>query len=310
MKYTVDADELEWYVPAAILPTDLQSSLNIIHQYLETPFDLQGKKASQLLSKKRRRRARRRAAARDAESDAEDEEQPKRKERKKKEETKYKSAQFIEDSDAELGDDEEFFAKEAALRERAALAATQGLNATMKPAGTKKRKKHKEGEGRGKKRGKTSLVDNPSQPDPIAPQDPLDSDVSESSVSVEVNHFTTGDRSTPATSPEEAPRPQRPKPRPKVRPSTSSRATTASPPPESHTSSALGSESRSVDDEKEELERAIEKPKPRPRPRPTFKPSSPEAQKEFSDPEEDRSPQLTNRKRKKAALFLSESEED
>ena len=35
-----DADELEWHIPSAILPKDLQRCLNTINQYLETPIDL------------------------------------------------------------------------------------------------------------------------------------------------------------------------------------------------------------------------------------------------------------------------------
>ncbi|KAF8513196.1 timeless protein-domain-containing protein [Gautieria morchelliformis] len=147
-----NADELEWYVPAAILPSDLQISFNLINQFLEKPLDLEGTKAAQLLRKKTRRRARRREPSSEAESDAEDEDVPKRKARRKKEEVHYKSAQFIEDSDAELGDDEEFFQREAALRARTALAAAEGRSANMKSTGTKKRKTRKEAEGRGQKK--------------------------------------------------------------------------------------------------------------------------------------------------------------
>lgn len=153
-----DADELEWYVPAAILPSDLQISLNLVNQFLETPLDLEGKKPTQLLSKKTRRRARRREPSSGPESEVDDEDQPKRKARKKKEEVQYKSAQFIEDSDAELGDDEEFFKKEAALRAKTALAAAEGINATMKPTGTKKRRKRNEAEGREKKKWKGGIA--------------------------------------------------------------------------------------------------------------------------------------------------------
>ena len=154
-----DADELEWYVPAAVLPSDLQTCLNVINQYLESPLDLEGKTAGQLLRTKARRRARRRARSSDGESDASDEEQPRRRARKKKEEVQYKSAQFIEDSDAELGDDAAFFAKEAALRARTAMAAREGRPGTMKAAGTKKRRKRREGEGGERKRWKGAAAD-------------------------------------------------------------------------------------------------------------------------------------------------------
>ena len=55
----IDADELEWYVPAAVLPSDLQRSLNVINQFLENPLDLNGESASRMLVKKSRRRRRR-----------------------------------------------------------------------------------------------------------------------------------------------------------------------------------------------------------------------------------------------------------
>jgi len=54
------------------------------------------------------------------------------------------SAQFIEDSDEEYGRDiEGFFEREAALRERTALAAVDSLShiGTMRPTGTKKRRR-------------------------------------------------------------------------------------------------------------------------------------------------------------------------
>lgn len=69
---TTDANELEWYIPAAVLPSDLQSCLNVISQFLENPLDLEGKKASQLLSKKRRRRLRRPSPSSDPDASAYD----------------------------------------------------------------------------------------------------------------------------------------------------------------------------------------------------------------------------------------------
>ena len=80
----IDADELEWYIPAAILPSDLQRSINVINQFLETPFSVEGKKASQLLSKKKpRRQRRRRSPSPNSLSSDEDEEAPKKKRRGK-----------------------------------------------------------------------------------------------------------------------------------------------------------------------------------------------------------------------------------
>ena len=122
----------------------MQRSLNIINQYLETPIDLEGKKPAELFKKKRRRRTTRR---KQAESDAEEDEhaefrQTKRKEKRKKEKQQYKSAEFIVDSDAEMGDMDDFLAREKALREKtAALAAATGQVATMRAHGTRKRRR-------------------------------------------------------------------------------------------------------------------------------------------------------------------------
>lgn len=117
-------------------------------QFLETPFNLDGKKASQLLGKKRRRRRRRHSPSTASDSDVvPDGDEPKRKkkkEKKNKEKEQYKSAQFIEDSDEEYGDIEAFLEKEKAMRERAQLAAAAaggGRIGTMKPTGTKRRRK-------------------------------------------------------------------------------------------------------------------------------------------------------------------------
>jgi len=74
-------------------------------------------------------------------------------ETKKKEEKQYKSAQFIEDSDAEYGDMEAFLEKEKALREKAASAAAQsGKVVTMRATGTKKRRR-KGNDVEGRKKG-------------------------------------------------------------------------------------------------------------------------------------------------------------
>ncbi|KXN83811.1 Topoisomerase 1-associated factor 1 [Leucoagaricus sp. SymC.cos] len=132
-----DEEELQWYIPAAILPSDLQGILNVFDQFLETPFDLGGKKASSLLAKKRRRR-RQRAPPSDTEESAEledDEPRGKRKEKKKKEEVQYKSAQFIEDSDEEYGDMDAFLEKEKALRDRVALAGAEAASQAIRPPG-------------------------------------------------------------------------------------------------------------------------------------------------------------------------------
>jgi replication fork protection complex subunit Tof1/Swi1 len=168
LRTCLDADELEWYIPAGIDPPDLQRSLTIIEQFEETPFDLQGKHASQLLHKKRRRR-RRRVASSSSDSENDDEAAP-RKARKARERQTYKSAQFIEDSDEEYGQDiDEFFVREAALRQRIALAAADSaLNiGTMRPNGTKKRRRAQPSPGTARGRGakRRAVQSSPGTPD-------------------------------------------------------------------------------------------------------------------------------------------------
>ncbi|KAJ7038064.1 timeless protein-domain-containing protein [Mycena alexandri] len=54
-----DASELEWFVGADVPPADLQRTLKVIEQFVETPINLEGKKAGDLLTKTtKRRRAR------------------------------------------------------------------------------------------------------------------------------------------------------------------------------------------------------------------------------------------------------------
>ncbi|KII91841.1 hypothetical protein PLICRDRAFT_38697 [Plicaturopsis crispa FD-325 SS-3] len=222
-----DADELEWYVPAAIVPREMQSCLVVIDQYLENPIDLEGKKAAQLLSKKaRRRRTRRRSSTPDSDADAvlSDEDEPKRKkkkEKKKKEKEIYKSAQFIEDSDEEYGDMEAFLEKERIMREKAALeAAKSGKSGTMKATGTKKRRKkagtNENGAGRKKRRGSPDVV-------VVAADDDEKSDESD------VNIFGSPKAATsPILEPESRPR-SHPRPRPKPRPKTHASSEAPSP---------------------------------------------------------------------------------
>ncbi|KAF9516043.1 hypothetical protein BS47DRAFT_1443938 [Hydnum rufescens UP504] len=138
-----EADELEWYVPAAITPDILQEHLDVIARYLAEPVDLDGKKPSEMLQKKRARRTRRRtrAASPSSSSDSSDDEAvpKKRKAKRRKEEVEYKSAEFIDD--ALLGDDEEFYRKEEEIRRRAETVAETGGKSLMKATGTKKRKR-------------------------------------------------------------------------------------------------------------------------------------------------------------------------
>lgn len=142
-------------MPAAILPADLTRSLNIINQFLDTPFDLEGKKAKDLLSKKTRRSRRARRSPSQSDSDADPDtlkpKERKKKEKKQKEKEIYKSAQFIEDSDEEYGNMDAFFEKEKQLRERMTAKAAVG-GGPMKSTGTKKRRKDNDGKkGRRKK---------------------------------------------------------------------------------------------------------------------------------------------------------------
>lgn len=142
------ADEIQWYIPAAITPDELQRTLKVIDQFLETPFDLEGGKASQLLSKKPRRRRARHT------DDVDEEGNAKRKERKKKEKENFKSAEFIVDSDEEYGDIDAFLDKEKAKREAAERNAAQAGKqlGTMRATGTKKRRRKGVEKGKSKKR--------------------------------------------------------------------------------------------------------------------------------------------------------------
>lgn len=101
-----------------------------------------------------------------------DEPEKKKKEKKKKEKEQYKSAQFIEDSDEEYGDIEAFLEKEKEMREKAskaAAAAGDGRIGTMKPTGTKKRRRKAGGDSTKNKKRKinrpSSLAVHPDQPD-------------------------------------------------------------------------------------------------------------------------------------------------
>lgn len=131
-------------VPASLMPFDLQSQLNVINRFLESPIDLEGKKATELLKKKPRKRKPQRVD--------ENGEPMTKKERKKKEEKEYKSATMIEDSDADEDEWAAFFEREKKLAEKTALAAAaSGTSGTMRATGTKKRRRV-DGKKRRKKR--------------------------------------------------------------------------------------------------------------------------------------------------------------
>jgi replication fork protection complex subunit Tof1/Swi1 len=149
--------------PAKKLPDDLQRSLNLINQFMLDPIDLAGKKALQMVSKvnsSTKSKPRRTRGGGDYDMlgddfDEEDEEGRARRgeargKKKKKEKEDTLSRQFIEDSDAEIGDDDAFFAAEAELRKKMIQAAES--NVPVQGAGTKKKKRKKvdrvgEGEG-------------------------------------------------------------------------------------------------------------------------------------------------------------------
>jgi replication fork protection complex subunit Tof1/Swi1 len=118
-----DEEEPEWYVPAALLPVELEKVRQTIRGYLETPYDLESRNVWDLVEKKSKRRGRgRRRRAEETESEGEEEvvERKKKKERKKLEKQQYKSAQFIEDSDEEMEGLEEFLKQEAERRAKTA----------------------------------------------------------------------------------------------------------------------------------------------------------------------------------------------
>ena len=164
---SVDADELQWVVPSLIVPSVLRERLNVVDQFLKNPIDLEGKKVSEMLSKKTRRRRRRRSPSLGSDVELPDDEPRRHKmEKKKKEEKKYKSAQFIEDSDEEYGDMEAFLEREKLVREKTARAAAEsGKIATMRATGAKKRRK------KGKNAALSSAEDDPA---PVAPKVSLD----------------------------------------------------------------------------------------------------------------------------------------
>ena len=127
------------YVPSGIASLNLSE----FKQFLGIPIDLEGKKASQLLSKKRQRRRRRSPSPASADDAVLSGDEPRRKKKEKKKE-QYKSAQFIEDS----GEEYAFLEKEKVQREKASLAASASTGSrppTMKATGTKKRRRKADG---------------------------------------------------------------------------------------------------------------------------------------------------------------------
>jgi replication fork protection complex subunit Tof1/Swi1 len=218
-----DADELEWYVPSGIAISEIERIQRVIKQFLEVPIDLEGKKASQLLSKKRRRR-RRRSPSPASDDDAVlsgDEPRRKKKEKKKKEKEQYKSAQFIEDSDEEYGNMDAFLENEKAQREKASLAAAASTGSrptTMKATGTKKRRKKADGKKPPKSKKAKEDERSPTSGDSDHRANDVESDGSDAEII---------ERAAPA-----APRP-RPRPRPVIQRRPSSPPLSSSPVPSS-----------------------------------------------------------------------------
>ncbi|KDQ56583.1 hypothetical protein JAAARDRAFT_79123 [Jaapia argillacea MUCL 33604] len=241
-----DEDELQWFVPSTLLPSDLQSSLNVIDQFLKNPMDLGGKKASDMLSKKARRRRRRRSPSpnSDDESDILDDKPKKKREKKKKEEKQYKSAQFIEDSDVDDETLHAFFEKEQQLREKTALAAVDGKLATMRATGTKKRRKTTAEGGRGRKKRKGATAhERASSADPTQADDP------QSDSDVDIFGSPRERSSTPRTTPpmeSDSVLPSKPKMRPRPKPRFKGTSTTPSAPLDDSAQNLRGSPLRSV----------------------------------------------------------------
>ncbi|KAL0580059.1 Topoisomerase 1-associated factor 1 [Marasmius crinis-equi] len=210
-----DAEEPEWYVPRAILPHELQTTYNVIAQFLEKPFDLEGKKASELLSKKRRRRRRRVRpdSSEDEESGNESgkEKRQKRKQKKAKEDQQYKSRQFIEDSDEEFSHNlDDFMALEKARREKAAtVAATlgEGRSGTMRATGTKKRRRKAGDKGDKtdkKKRRRGGSVEEPAR-----------GEVDDGVIDSDSDNGNRAQSRLPSPSEDISPQPERPRPKPR-----------------------------------------------------------------------------------------------
>ena len=235
-----DAEELEWYVPAAIVPEELQRSLLLINQFLEKPIDLGDKGTSSLLQRNRPKRRRRHLPSPTPEPSGTEDDEPRRRrrEKKKKETRLYKSAQFVEDSDVDEAEWDRFFAKEKDLRERMKLnALKEGKDlATMKKSGTKKRrhKSEKTGEEKRKRmRGPGEDEDGDGEDEPVRALVTVDLDKDSDADSDDggiFNPFASpkagpSSRTSPAESVQEV-QPQKTKPKPKPRPRAKARAAT------------------------------------------------------------------------------------
>lgn len=111
-----ESSEQTWAIPDRLPPSQLDSDLKLIEDFLVDPVTPQGKTAADLLRKKRKAPVRkRRERLPDLDEDGNEIPEPVRKRAaKKKEEARvYQSAQFIEDSDDDEAADAAFFAREA-----------------------------------------------------------------------------------------------------------------------------------------------------------------------------------------------------
>ncbi|KAJ7075414.1 timeless protein-domain-containing protein [Mycena belliarum] len=191
-----DASELQWQVGADVLPADLRRTLKVIDQFLETPFNLEGKTAGELLTKTRQRRARspspdsssggERAQKKKEKQEAREAREAERVRKAKAKQQEYKSAQFIEDSDEEYGDIDAFLEREKEMRARVDREAQEtGKIATMKPTGTKKRKKKDAPPGEGavkrkkKRKGEAAAGQDGAEPDDVFGSRPVEEGVTE-----------------------------------------------------------------------------------------------------------------------------------
>ena len=108
-------------MPKTILPEELESSIRVIEAFMREPMDLDGARPTDLLKRKRKKAARHRRR-----KSLDNERLPTRR-RQADEVQQFKSAQFIYDSDDDEAADAEFFAREAANRDRSRQNISNGL---------------------------------------------------------------------------------------------------------------------------------------------------------------------------------------
>ncbi|KAE9405100.1 timeless-domain-containing protein [Gymnopus androsaceus JB14] len=208
-----DEDELQWYIPAAILPAELQSIITVITQFLETPFNLEGKKASQLMSKKTRRRRRVKQPSqmrKKAKGKYDSGRRRRRRRRKKCNTSRRNSSKTVMQSMEILNRSWRWRRRGEKKFQAAATALGEGKSGAMRATGTKKRRRKAGDKGIGKKKRKGG-------------QDAVEMAPVDSANSSSEGESDPGPTETPADKlPEpviEKPRP-RPKPKRKSKPQT------------------------------------------------------------------------------------------